>query len=179
MTEVVNVGIIGAGRIGKVHAANLVHRLPEARVLVIADVMRDAAHELAGRLGIPDYVSDPRAVIENPDIEAVLVCSATDTHAALIIEAAEAGKHIFCEKPIAHSLAEIDRALNAVARAGVKMQVGFNRRFDANFRRIRRAIESDEIGEPAILHIISRDPGAAVARLHPGVRRDVPGHDDT
>ena len=180
MTEVVNIGIIGAGRIGKVHAANLVHRLPDARVLVVADVMEDAARELAGRLGIPGYASDPRAVIENPDIEAVLICSATDTHAALIIEAAEAGKHIFCEKPIAHSLAEIDRALNAVARAGVKMQVGFNRRFDANFRRIRRAIESGEIGEPAILHIISRDPGPPsldYIRVSGGMFLDMTIHD--
>ena len=88
----------------------------------------------------------------------MLICSSTDTHADLIVQAARAGKHIFCEKPIAHSLGEIDRALEAVERAGVKLQIGFNRRFDANFARVRQAVVSGEIGTPRLMHIISRDP---------------------
>ena len=91
----------------------------------------------------------------------MLICSSTDTHADLIVEAAKAGKHIFCEKPIAHSLVQIDRALAAVEAAGVQLQIGFNRRFDANFARVRQAVASGEIGKPSLMHIISRDPGAA------------------
>ena len=84
----------------------------------------------------------------SPQIEAVVICSATDTHTQIIIEAAQAGKHIFCEKPIDLSLKRIDAALAAVERAGVKLQIGFNRRFDPNFRRIRQAVEQGEIGQP-------------------------------
>ena len=152
------VGIIGAGRIGAVHAENLAFRLPEAAPLIIADVNRKAAEEVAARCGIPRVTESAAEVFADPKIEAVLICSSTDTHADLIVEAARAGKHIFCEKPIDHSLEKIDRALAAVARSGVQLQVGFNRRFDPNFARVRKAVESGEIGTPHLLHIISRDP---------------------
>lgn len=152
------VGVIGAGRIGQVHAAHLVTRIPAAQVLMVADVYAAAARRCAQQWGIPHAVDTHRAVLEHPDIDAVLICTATDTHAQIIEEAAQAGKHIFCEKPIALNLGAIDRALHAVARAGVKLQIGFNRRFDANFRRVRQAVEQGEIGEPHLLHIISRDP---------------------
>jgi myo-inositol 2-dehydrogenase/D-chiro-inositol 1-dehydrogenase len=180
MKEILNVGVIGAGRIGKVHAENLVHRMSEAQVMMVADVALDAAQALAARLGIPSCASDYHAMLENPGIQAVLICSATDTHACIIEEAAAAGKHIFCEKPIAHGLADIDRALAAVARAGVKLQIGFNRRFDANFRRVRQAVETGEIGAPTLLHIISRDPGPppiSYIRVSGGIFLDMTIHD--
>jgi len=158
MANTLNIGIIGAGRIGRVHAASLVYRVPNAGVLMIADVNEQAAHEVAARLGIPKVTGDYREVLAAPDVHAVLICSSTDTHARITQEAARAGKQIFCEKPISHSLAEIDETLAAVEKAGVKFQVGFNRRFDANFRRVRRAVESGEIGEPSLMHIVSRDP---------------------
>jgi myo-inositol 2-dehydrogenase/D-chiro-inositol 1-dehydrogenase len=97
-------------------------------------------------------------IIDDRDIDAVVICSPTDTHARIICEASEAGKHIFCEKPIDFSLEKIDQAIASVENAGVKLQIGFNRRFDANFARVREAIASGEIGEPHLLHIISRDP---------------------
>ncbi len=156
--KVLNVGIIGAGRIGRLHAEHLAFRIPEANPLMIADPIEKAARQCAERCHIPHVVADYHAVLENPDVEAVLICSPTHTHAQIIQEAAAAGKHIFCEKPIALDLGEIDRALEAVEKAGVKLQVGFNRRFDANFRRVRKAIEEGEIGRPHLLHIISRDP---------------------
>ena len=152
------IGIIGAGRIGAVHAETLAFRLPEAAPLIIADVNRPAAEKVAARCGIPRVSESAEQVIADPQIEAVLICSSTDTHSDLIVEAARAGKHIFCEKPIAHSLEKIDRALAAVKRAGVQLQIGFNRRFDPSFARVRKAVESGEIGEPYLLHIISRDP---------------------
>lgn len=159
MTESLNIGLIGAGRIGQVHAATLTYRIPSARLLAVADVNLAAAQATAVRFGIPSATDDAQALLNHPEIDAVLICSVTATHAPYIEAAAAAGKHIFCEKPIALNLAQIDRALAAVQRAGVKLQVGFNRRFDANFGRVRQAIVSGEIGQPALLHIISRDPG--------------------
>ncbi len=130
MAERVKVGIIGAGRIGKLHAENLCFRVPEIDVVAIADIFEDAAKNCAQECGIPKYYADPRKIIEDKAIEAVVICSSTDTHSQFIIESAEAGKHIFCEKPIDFSLERIDKALAAVDKAGVKLQIGFNRRFD-------------------------------------------------
>jgi myo-inositol 2-dehydrogenase/D-chiro-inositol 1-dehydrogenase len=154
----VKVGIIGAGRIGKLHAENLVNQVPNANVLMIADVVAESAQQTAAHLHIPHVSSDPEEVFANPDLDAVIICSSTNTHAEFIIKAAGAGKHIFCEKPIDFSLQRIDEALAAVDKAGVKLQIGFNRRFDPNHSRVRQAVASGEIGEPHILHIFSRDP---------------------
>ncbi len=153
-----NVGVIGAGRIGKVHAENLALRIQETNVVAIADVVLSAAEETGARLNIPKVTADYREILAMPDVEAVVICSATDTHTQIIVDAAQAGKHIFCEKPIDLSLQKIDQALAAVEKAGVKLQIGFNRRFDPNFRRIRQAVERGEIGQPFRLHIVSRDP---------------------
>ncbi|MEN6536044.1 MAG: inositol 2-dehydrogenase [Bryobacteraceae bacterium] len=154
-----NIGVIGAGRIGTVHAETITYRIPEAAVAAVTDVNERAAQTLAHRCGIPRVAASAGEIFADSAIDAVLICSSTGTHADLVIEAAMAGKHIFCEKPIDHSLTKIDRALDAVAKAGVKLQVGFNRRFDPNFARVRRSITSGEIGTPHLLRIISRDPG--------------------
>ena len=153
------IGIIGAGRIGRVHAESLAFRIPEAAPSAIADINGDAAQEVAERCGIPRVATDSREILNDPAIDAVLICSPTETHANLIVGAARAGKHVFCEKPIDHSLSNIDRALQEVKRSGVKLQVGFNRRFDANFVRVHDAIMQGEIGTPHLMHIVSRDPG--------------------
>ena len=153
-----NVGLIGAGRIGRVHGANLAHRIQAVDLRVVVDVNAGAAADFAAQHGIPCSVGDYRAVLDDRQIEAVVICSTTDTHARIIEEAAQSGKHIFCEKPIALDLNSIDQALQAVERAGVKLQIGFNRRFDANYARVRQSIESGEIGDLHLLHIISRDP---------------------
>ncbi len=156
--ESLNIGLIGAGRIGKMHAANLTQRIPMARLIAVSDIDTEVAQQCAAGFQIPKVLTDYRELLADPEVEAIVICASTDTHARIIIEAALAGKHIFCEKPIALDLANIDRALEAVERAGVKLQIGFNRRFDANFRRVRQAIEQGEIGKPELLHIISRDP---------------------
>jgi myo-inositol 2-dehydrogenase/D-chiro-inositol 1-dehydrogenase len=153
------VGIIGAGRIGRIHARSLAFLIPEAQAAAIADVDAGAARAAADSLRIPQAWSDYRQILADKDIRAVAICAPTPMHSALIEEAAAAGKHIFCEKPIDFDLARIDAALAAVKKAGVKLQIGFNRRFDANFARVRRAIAEGEIGEPQLLHIVSRDPG--------------------
>ncbi len=153
-----NIGIIGAGVIGKVHSQNLAFRIPQANPVAIADINEQAARETARSCRIPKAIPDYHGILADPEIEAVVICSSTDTHARIIGEAAEAGKHIFCEKPIDFSLAKIDRALAQVQQSGVKLQIGFNRRFDANFARVRQAVVTGEIGEPHLLHIVSRDP---------------------
>jgi len=158
MSDRVNVGLIGAGRIGRLHAEHLVFRIPGANLVAVSDIVVEAAQKCAAEFGIPTATQDRRAIMENPDIEAVVICSSTDTHALMIEEAAGAGKHIFCEKPIAHDLGEIDRALAVVDKAGVKLQIGFNRRFDPNFRRVRELVAAGKIGQPHILRITSRDP---------------------
>lgn len=177
---VVNIGIIGAGRIGRVHADALTRRIPDAKVLAIADVNEAAATAAAAEFGIPQASSDHQAILSSGSIDAVVICSSTDTHSQFITEAAQAGKHIFCEKPIDFDLARIDAALAAVDQAGVKLQIGFNRRFDPNHARVKRAVESGEIGTPHLLHIISRDPAPpplAYIRVSGGMFLDMTIHD--
>jgi myo-inositol 2-dehydrogenase/D-chiro-inositol 1-dehydrogenase len=159
MTEQINVGMIGAGRIGRVHAENLAYHIPEANVVAIADIFVEAAEKCAADFGIPSVFQSHRAIMENDQIDAVVICSSTDTHAQFIEEAAAAGKHIFCEKPIDFDLKRIDQALAAVEKASVKLQIGFNRRFDPSFKRVRDMVAGGEIGTPHMVHIISRDPG--------------------
>lgn len=156
--DFIQVGVIGAGRIGRVHAQHLKYRIPGVKLVAISDIMQDAVSKLAADLDVPAAYTDHHRILEDKNIQAVAICSSTDTHARFIIEAAQAGKHIFCEKPIAHHLAEIDKALAAVEQAGVKLQIGFNRRFDPNFRRVQQVVAAGKIGTPNIMHIISRDP---------------------
>ncbi|MCL0056407.1 inositol 2-dehydrogenase [Dehalococcoidia bacterium] len=153
----ISAGIIGAGRSGRVHAENLAFRIPEAEVLAVADVIQEVAQRCATDFCIPQ-VKDYHRILDDPKIDAIVICSSTDTHAQIIAEAATAGKHIFCEKPIALDLAGIDQALTAVEKAKVILQIGFQRRFDPNFRRARELILQGAIGKPHILRITSRDP---------------------
>ena len=174
------IGLIGAGRIGRLHAEHLTSRIPSADLIMVADVSEEAARQCAELYTIPHSTQDYREVLGYPDIQAVVICSSTDTHALIIEKAAQAGKHIFCEKPIALDLPSIDRALDAVERAGVKLQIGFNRRFDANYRRVRQAVEQGEIGRPHVLHIVSRDPDPppiAYIRVSGGIFLDMTIHD--
>ncbi len=180
MNHRVTVGLIGAGRIGRVHAENLARRIPQANLVAIADVVPQAAQKLASELGVGAAYDDYRRILDDRRIEAVLICSSTDTHARFIEEAASAGKHIFCEKPIALDLGQIDRALAAVERAGVKLQIGFNRRFDPSFRHVRELVASGAIGTPHILRITSRDPSPPpipYVRVSGGIFLDMTIHD--
>ena len=174
-----SVGVIGAGRIGRLHAEVLAHRVPGALLAGIVDVAGAAAREVGDRLGVPAG-DDPDTLLARADVDAVLICTSTDSHASLIAAAARAGKHVFCEKPIALDLATIDGALAAVAAAGIQLQIGFNRRFDANYRRVRDAVAGGEIGRPEILHLISRDPAPpslAYVRVSGGLFLDMTIHD--
>lgn len=166
--KVIKVGVIGAGRIGKIHAENLATRIPGVVVEAIADVNLSAAQELAEKLHIPHAYADYRKIMEDNSIDAVAICSSTSTHAELMIEAAAAGKHVFCEKPVDHSLEKIDKAIEAVKKAGVKSQIGFNRRFDPNFKKVRELVKEGKIGDLHILRITSRDPAPPPAEYVKG-----------
>lgn len=173
-------GVIGTGRIGKVHIATLVQSVPKAEVVAIADININGAREVAKDFGISTVYSNYMDVINNPEVEAVVICSPTNTHAQYVIAAAKAGKHIFCEKPVDLSLEVIRGALDAVNKAGVKMMVGFNRRFDPNFYKIKQLVTEGKIGEPHILKITSRDPApppAEYSAVSGGMFMDMTIHD--
>ncbi len=155
--DMLNVGVIGVGRIGKLHIENSVY-IPEMNVVAISDVNIDALHGWAKEKGINKVTNNYHDILQDDNIQAICICSPTNTHATLIKEAALAGKHIFCEKPISFIEKETKEALEVVEKSGVKLQVGFNRRFDHNYKRVRDLIMSGELGEPHILKITSRDP---------------------
>ena len=154
----VRFGVLGVGRIGRIHARNLATQVEGAELVAIADPRMDVAREVAARWHVPHVYADYHDVLRHPQVDAVVIATPTDTHARIIVEAAEAGKHIFCEKPIALDLAAIDQALETVERAGVKLQVGFNRRFDPTFKRVRELVAQGAVGTPHLLRITSRDP---------------------
>ncbi len=175
----VRIAVLGVGRIGRIHAENLAWRVPGARLVAVADLDRAAAEACAVKLGVP-VATDAAAVLADREVEAVVVATATDTHARLIEDCARAGKHVFCEKPIDNHIDRIDRALAAVDAAGVALQVGFNRRFDPSFRHLRDRIAAGDIGELHVLRITSRDPAPpppAYVKVSGGIFLDMTIHD--
>jgi myo-inositol 2-dehydrogenase/D-chiro-inositol 1-dehydrogenase len=154
----VTIGIIGTGRIGRIHATNLVRHVDSAEVRWVADPRIAQAQEWIDELSIPETSTDYHDILGDPTIDAVYVCSSTDTHARIVGEAADAGKHIFCEKPIDLDAGKVLAALARVEAAGVTMQVGFNRRFDHNFAALQAAVSGGDIGQVQLLKITSRDP---------------------
>ena len=176
------IGLIGAGRIGKLHGELLTYHVPGAEIRAVADIHIDQAEQWAEKLNISKskLTTDHTAILKDSEIEAVLICSSTDTHSQFIIEAAEAGKHIFCEKPIDFDVDRIKAALNAVKEAGVKLQIGFNRRFDHNFRKVREAVEDGKIGDVHMVKITSRDPAPPpieYVKVSGGIFLDMSIHD--
>ncbi|MEA3485471.1 MAG: inositol 2-dehydrogenase [Candidatus Aerophobetes bacterium] len=158
MSKIVNIGIIGAGRIGQIHAENLCTRIKEVRVVAVADKEKTRAQALASQYGKVKWYKDSEKMLEQEDIEAIVICTDTSIHKKAIIESAKKGKHIFCEKPIALTLEETDEALSVVKEEGVLLQVGFMRRFDPALFSAKKEIDKGCIGEPILFKAISRDP---------------------
>ena len=152
------IGLIGAGRIGQLHAELLTYHIPEVEIKTVADLYINELKDWAKQLNILNLSTDYTDILNDAEIEAVMICSPTDSHAQLIIEAAKAGKHIFCEKPIDFNVEKIKQALNSVKAAGVKLQIGFNRRFDHNHKKIHEIVKSGKVGAVHIVKITSRDP---------------------
>jgi myo-inositol 2-dehydrogenase/D-chiro-inositol 1-dehydrogenase len=159
VTKPVTVGLIGAGRIGSFHAESIARRVPDATLLGVADPAPGAAERLAAKLGAPIHTTDVAELLASPGLEAVVIASPARFHANLVEQAAAAGKAVFCEKPMAVTLADADRAIAAARRAGVPLRVGFNRRWDPAFAEGRAAIDAGKIGTPQLLRSLTRDPG--------------------
>ncbi len=174
------IGVIGTGRIGRLHANNLVSSVKDADVVAVSDMNLPAAGEVAEALQIPACYADYHEILNDPTIDAVFICSSTDTHSVISMEAARAGKHIFCEKPIDHDLDKIREVLKTVKEAGVLYQVGFNRRFDRNFKHIHEVVADGGVGEVQIVKVTSRDPEAppiSYVKVSGGIFVDMTIHD--
>ncbi len=152
------IGVIGCGRIGRMHAQLLAREGPGFVVTAVADAVPAAAESVSAAIGAP--VLTIEELLATDDVDAVAICSSTDTHVDLVVDAAQAGKAIFCEKPVSLDLPQVDRALAAVEAAGVPFMIGFNRRFDPGHKSVRDCVATGGIGDLHILRITSRDPAA-------------------
>jgi myo-inositol 2-dehydrogenase / D-chiro-inositol 1-dehydrogenase len=173
------IGVIGVGRIGAMHARLLAGQVAGAAIAAVHDALPEPARALGEELGVA-VADSAEELMRRPDVDAVAICSSTETHAPLIAAAAEAGKAIFCEKPVSHDLVEVDGALDAVRQAGVPFQIGFNRRFDPAHQSVRDAVASGQVGEPHLVRITSRDPyppPASYVRASGGIFLDMTIHD--
>jgi myo-inositol 2-dehydrogenase / D-chiro-inositol 1-dehydrogenase len=178
-TGTVRIGVVGVGRIGRMHASLLMHQVPGASVAMVHDAHEDTARGVADELGVA-AAGEVDDLLRADDVDAVAICSSTDTHADLIVGAARAGKAIFCEKPVSLYLGEVDRALAAVDEAGVPFQIGFNRRFDPAHASVAEAVADGTVGEPQLARITSRDPAPppmAYVRGSGGIFLDMTIHD--
>jgi Predicted dehydrogenases and related proteins len=177
----VNIGIIGFGRIGRVHAESITKYVKDAVVKTIADpYLNDDGIVFGKDLGINNFTKDYTDILQDKEIDAVLICSSTDTHAKISIEAINAGKHVFCEKPVDHAVPAILEVKKALEGKKLKYQVGFNRRYDHNFAAVREAVKGGKIGDLNILKVASRDPGAppvSYIKVSGGMFLDMTIHD--
>lgn len=154
----IKLGVIGTGRIGKVHIEGIA-QIQNASVKTAADpFMNEQTAEWAKSMGVEHTTADYREILADPEIDGVLICSSTDTHSPISLEAIKAGKHVFCEKPIDHDVKKIKEVIQALKGTKIRYQVGFNRRFDHNFEALQKAVAAGRIGKPEIIKITSRDP---------------------
>ena len=153
----IKIGIIGIGRMGQIHLDNLMQKFSEVEVVAISDI-NEEARQWAEKYTISKFYSDYQDLISDQEVNTVVICSPTNQHAENIIAAAQAGKNIFCEKPMDLSIQTATKVLQIVEKAGVKFMLGFNRRFDPNFMKIKGLIEEGKVGDPQIVKITSRDP---------------------
>jgi myo-inositol 2-dehydrogenase/D-chiro-inositol 1-dehydrogenase/scyllo-inositol 2-dehydrogenase (NAD+) len=141
-----------------IHGRNFAFRIPHAKIAAVSDTVEESAKAAAGELGIDTWYTDYRKALENRGVDAVIVVTPTKFHHDIVIEAARAGKHILCEKPMAMNREECQEMIDAAAENKVKLQIGFMRRFDANFRRAKEIIDSGEIGEVVSVKSLTRGP---------------------
>jgi inositol 2-dehydrogenase len=152
------VGLIGLGRLGRVYARDLASRIAETRLVAVADPVGALAEEVAAEFDVPRHYDDPRALIDDRSVEAIVIVSPTHTHKDLVLAAADSRKPTFCEKPPALSLDEVAAMQEAIDRAGMFFQMGFMRRFDAGYAAGKAQIDAGRIGTPLVFKATSRDP---------------------
>ncbi|MGQ8336988.1 inositol 2-dehydrogenase [Sunxiuqinia sp. A32] len=175
----INVAVAGLGRIGKIHLKNLCRNFSDVQVVAVMDLL-DESKTIADQFNIPVFVKDFDQLLAVPELDAVVICSPTDTHADYVVKAANAGKQIFCEKPLDLSLDRVKQVLETVKGAGVKLMLGFNRRFDPEFKKIRQLVLDDAVGDVQIVKITSRDPGpppVSYVKVSGGMFLDMTIHD--
>jgi len=158
MKDTIGIGLIGAGRAGMIHGRNFVSRVPHAAMIAVSDVVEESARQAAAELGINTWYSDWRDLLANNNVDAVIVVTPTKFHEEIVIEAAKAKKHILCEKPMAMNREECLRMNEAAAVHKVILQIGFMRRFDANFRRAKELIDSLSIGQVVTVKSLTHGP---------------------
>ncbi len=151
-------GVLGAGRIGTIHSETIANRIAGTELVALSDVVPGSAAALAARLGGPRTFESYKDVLALPEVDAVAICTPTNTHYQIILDAAAAGKHIFCEKPIDLDLEKIKKIQSVLEKSGLHFMVAFNRRFDPNFKAVKDMVSSGKIGRPQVLKITSRDP---------------------
>lgn len=178
----VKICLVGAGRAGMVHARNFTDNVPGASLVAVVDADLALAEKRAQELGVPLFFSNVHQALDQVEMDAVCITTPTFTHADIAIEAARAGKHILCEKPMAISLDEADCMIQAAEEAGVKLQIGFMRRFDPPFVAAKERIEGGEIGRPMVIRSLTRGPGlpprwACDPRTSNGLLAEVNSHD--
>jgi len=177
--KIVKVGVIGMGRIGLVHL-EAITKAPGVVPVIVSNPTVSKAESAAKQYNIPKFSKDAMDVINDPDVDAVWICSPSQFHADQIKACAAAKKHVFCEKPIATDLAETVEAINACNEAGVKLMIGLQRRFDQNFERVKQAVENNEVGTPIQIKLCSRDPApppASYVKGGGGIFADMAVHD--
>lgn len=158
MKDLIRIALIGCGRAGMIHARNFVSRIPHAKMVAVSDVVEESAKSAALELGLDSWTTDYREVLNNPEVDAVIVVTPTKYHHDIVIDAAKAKKDILCEKPMAMNVQECQEMIDAAKENGVKLQIGFMRRFDANFRRAKEIVESGSIGDVVLVKSLTRGP---------------------
>lgn len=158
MKDQIGLALIGCGRAGMIHARNFAGRVPGATMVAVSDVDAEQAHKAARETGAAFSCTDWRELLERPEVDAVIIVTPTKFHEEIAVAAAAAGKHIFCEKPMAMTVEECDRMNEAVKRAGVCLQIGFMRRFDKNFKRAKEIIDAGDIGDVVMVKSLTRGP---------------------
>ena len=159
MAKVYTVGVIGAGRIGKIHIENIMRNISDLKLKLVADInLDDQMEQWANKLGVPLLTQDVNDIFNDAEIDAVVIASSTDTHVKFIQKAAHMKKDVFCEKPIDTDLKLIRETLEIVKEEGIRLMIGFNRRFDKNFKRVKEIVSSGQIGTPQIIKVTARDP---------------------
>jgi predicted dehydrogenase len=163
MNAPLQIGLIGLGRMGQIHARILAQQVERARLVAVADIDASRARLTAERHGVPHWYDNPADLLSRSDVQAVYIVTSSHTHVDIVEAAARARKDIFCEKPLALTLAETDRAITAAKRMGVRLQLGFMRRTQNEYLELKRAIRSGALGQPVLFRSTQRDPDAPPA----------------